>query len=177
MATRLRGRRVVLETLGADAIGAMRRGDTATLEALTGLRWPPQAPPDLADHLDHIHAALVASPEDGDWWTRSICVQGRRDACGAVGLNGPPDRDGIVWIGYALYPEARGHGLATEAVATLIDRAFDDERVRAVLASIAAANHKSLAVVRRVGFRYHRRAGTVEIHRLTRRQWHAERTR
>jgi len=40
-------------------------------------------------------------------------------AIGGVGFKGPPD-DGVVEIGYGLVPSARGHGYATEALATLV---------------------------------------------------------
>ena len=40
-------------------------------------------------------------------------------AIGGVGFKGPPD-GGVVEIGYGLVPSARGHGYATEALATLV---------------------------------------------------------
>ena len=167
----LKGSRVVLRPLGVDGIGAMNRDDHETLEAVTGLRWPEKPPPDLADHLEKISQAARKTPDAALWWTWSIAEPDSVDACGAVGLNGPPGADGIVWIGYALYEQARGKGLATDAVETLTRWAFADERVRVVLASIAPDNHKSSAVAQRAGMRFHARTRAMDIYRLTRGQW------
>ena len=160
--------------MGTDGIGAMLRRDGETLEAVTGLQWPDDPPPALADHLVQIYDALLATPEDAAWWTWSIAMNGERQACGGVGLNGPPDGDGIVWIGYALYPEARGQGLATDAVTALIGWAFGDERVRVVLASIAPDNLKSQDVAERAGMRFHQRSARSALYRQTRGQWPAQ---
>lgn len=155
----------------------MLRRDRETLDAVTGLAWPQEPPPDLADNVKSIHDELKLSPGDALWWTWSIAENGGVEACGGAGFNGPPDADGIIWIGYALYPGARGRGLATDAVETLVSWAFADPRVRVVLASIDPDNDKSCAVARRAGFRFHRRSASMNIYRQTRGQWKARAAR
>ena len=179
VAPTLAGPRVELICLGPDGVGALSRRDLTTLAALTGARWPDASLDDLGDHLDSIQAALVARPEDAPWWTWGVVDRSAGQACGAVGLGGPPDNSGIVWVGYSLYRKARGRGLATEAVKTLVDWAFLQDPVRAVLASIAPQNLKSAAVAGRAGLRFHMRgAGSaMDVYRQTRGQWEEHRCR
>jgi RimJ/RimL family protein N-acetyltransferase len=167
--------RLELRPLPRAAIDAMWRDDRESLQALTGLRWPEEAPPTLGEHLPHISTRLAASPDEAPWWIWSIA--GRHDprAAGAAGYSGPPDDHGLVYIGYALYPFARARGFATEAVRALTERAFGHRDLCAVLATIDAANVPSRAVAERAGLRFHGRYGEMCAYRITRGQWQAGR--
>ena len=62
-------------------------------------------------------------------------------------------------IGYSVVREHRGKGVATEAVAALVEEAFRRTRLREIRAYCVPANRSSLAVLRRVGFE---EKGTLE---------------
>jgi [ribosomal protein S5]-alanine N-acetyltransferase len=71
---------------------------------------------------------------------------------GNCGFKGPPDDRGHVEIGYAVVASDQRRGIATMAARLLIDRAFADGRVSAVLAETLALNPSSQAVLRKCGF-------------------------
>ena len=73
-------------------------------------------------------------------------------AIGDAGFHGPPDEDGEVEIGYALVPEARGAGYASEAVALLVEWAWEQPDVSAVSARVDPGNEPSRRLLERLGF-------------------------
>jgi ribosomal-protein-alanine N-acetyltransferase len=90
---------------------------------------------------------------EGDpWGPRSIVLDGV--VVGSAGFFGPPDAsaDGVpeTEVGYGLVPEARGRGVATEALSALL-AATDAAGVR-VRASVAPDNAASIRVLAKCGF-------------------------
>ena len=99
--------------------------------------WHPSSP--RPDDVDAASMVREASP----WGPRHIVFDGL--AVGGIGLFGPPE-DGEVEVGYGLVEEARGRGLATEALRALLvetDRA--GIRVRAGVRPDNAASLRLLA--------------------------------
>ena len=72
---------------------------------------------------------------------------------GSVAFGGPPDGDGAVLIGYAMYPQFEGRGYATEAVRAMIEWAFHQPGVRLVRALAPVWNTPALRVAENVGMR------------------------
>ena len=62
-----------------------------------------------------------------------------------------PMRDGVE-VGYWLFQEARGRGVATRAVGALVEHAFDNGLIR-VEAHVRVGNRASERVLERLGFR------------------------
>ena len=60
---------------------------------------------------------------------------------------------GLFW---ALFPEHRGHGYATEAAAAMIGYAFEQLRLRRIVATTEHDNTRSMNVMRRLGMRLER---------------------
>jgi [ribosomal protein S5]-alanine N-acetyltransferase len=95
---------------------------------------------------------------DGDpWGPRSIIAFVRRPplVVGSIGCFGPPEphpRDGVLEteVGYGLVPDARGRGLASEALGALLE-ATDAIGVR-LRASVIPDNQASLKVLATCGF-------------------------
>ena len=90
---------------------------------------------------------------DGDpWGPRSLVLDGV--VVGSMGFYGPPDRaaDGALEaeVGYGLVPDARGSGLATEALAAMV-AAAEAVGVR-VRASVLPDNAASIRVLAKCGF-------------------------
>ena len=111
---------------------ALRRSDHEVRERL--LRW----------------AGLgnVAQPT-GTWM---IDVEGK--IVGRAGMDRPDDR-GPVYLSYALAPNMRGQGLATEAASALLDWILDRSDGIDIHAVARPTNHASLAVMKRLGMAKH----------------------
>ena len=78
----------------------------------------------------------------------------RRDdelVVGEIGFVGPP-KEGAVMIGYAIVPEARRHGYATEAIAAVSDWALAQPGVEKVQAQTLPDNEASIRALLRAGF-------------------------
>jgi RimJ/RimL family protein N-acetyltransferase len=113
--------------------------------------WGPEYPTDGS--LACAAAVITADDEGrtdpfGAFWIRRDL-----DATivGDVIFHGPPDERGIIDIGYGLIPAARGAGLATRAVITMIEWAFTDPTVTRVTANTTDDNLGSIGVMHRVG--------------------------
>lgn len=103
--------------------------------------WHPGYP-----RRDDVDAASMA--RDGDTWgPRHIVCDGV--AVGTIGTLGPPN-DGEVEVGYGLVEDARGRGLATEALRALLAET-DAAGVR-VRAGVEPDNGASLRVLAGCGF-------------------------
>lgn len=72
---------------------------------------------------------------------------------GNGGFRGPPDRDGLVEVGYEIAPGFRNRGYATEIVRALVDFALADARVQVVQAHTLAEVNASNRVLARLGLR------------------------
>jgi [ribosomal protein S5]-alanine N-acetyltransferase len=160
MTAALLARTARLELLAAtlDLIAAELAGPEA-LGALLGVPVPASWPPGEYDRdaLEFFTARLVVGGPAAlgwyNWYALSIGADGRRESLVAgAGYMGPP-ADGAVEIGYAVVPEARGRGFATEIVQALAERALSLEGVRRVIAHTLASNATSQGVLKRCGFR------------------------
>jgi RimJ/RimL family protein N-acetyltransferase len=78
---------------------------------------------------------------------------GGRRAIGWVSLRIAEREPGVAEIGYTILSEARGNGLATEAVRALITEAFERAGVDRVRAYCVEANAPSRRLLMRLGFR------------------------
>jgi ribosomal-protein-alanine N-acetyltransferase len=150
----IRTERLRLTPLAGPALEALLAHDRATLERLTGARFgDPAAPPYMADALPVVRDRLRQAPEEGRWWNW-LAVRGESaEAVGSVAFAGPPDQDGAVLIGYAMYPAFEGRGYATEAVRAMIAWAFAQPGVRQVRALAPVWNTPALRVAENVGMR------------------------
>lgn len=124
--------------------------DAATVAALRAGERRPDWHPDFPRE-DDIGAASLW--HEGDpWGPRSIVHRGV--VVGSIGFFGPPEPagDGVLEaeVGYGLVAEARGVGLATEALEALLGP-VDRQHVR-LRASIAPDNATSLRVAAKAGF-------------------------
>ena len=70
---------------------------------------------------------------------------------GEIGFVGPPEY-GVVTIGYAIVPEARRHGFATEAIVALTEWAIAKPEVDVVRAQTLPDNEPSIRALLRTGF-------------------------
>lgn len=105
----------------------------------------------FAGALEHTHAALAADPASARWGTRLFLAGEPRTLVGWGGFKGPPD-GGVVELGYEIAPAHRGGGLATEATERMLDEAFDERSIDAVIAHTLAEPGPSVRVLEKTGF-------------------------
>lgn len=174
----------LFEALNASGVGTppvLRQG------RLTLRAQPPSAAARLADGDPAGLEWIEGSPPEGTWESAGIIVRAvslglyhpgwgcwtitrTRDgvALGSICFHGPPDREGLVEIGYVLSPAARGAGWGTEAVRLLCGWALERPGVTGVFASTEAENTASQRVLERGGFRRLPDDGPLLAYRLTR---------
>jgi ribosomal-protein-alanine N-acetyltransferase len=124
-----------------------------TPEDIARLRGPERAGDWHADFPREDDRDAASMWHDGDpWGPRSIVLDGV--VVGSIGFFGPPSQaeDGVpeTEVGYGLVEEARGSGVATEALTAVLDAA-DAAGVR-IRASVLADNAPSIRVLAKCGF-------------------------
>jgi RimJ/RimL family protein N-acetyltransferase len=85
------------------------------------------------------------------WLPLQVREVARDLAVGGAGFHTVPDADGVVEIGYGIAPSSQGSGVASEAVALLIELATRSG-ARALVAETSAGNVASQRVLARNGF-------------------------
>jgi [ribosomal protein S5]-alanine N-acetyltransferase len=151
--------RLALVSAGPEAIEALLEGRRAAAAALVGTAVPPDWPDGaFASFLRLRLGQLRSEPAAQPWLVRLLVERAEpRRLVGHGGFHGPPGVNALsaadaVELGYALFPEFRGRGYATEAVAALIAWASEEHGLRRFVASVSPTNEPSLALVRRLGF-------------------------
>ena len=126
---------------------------TALMASLPG-DWPP----------DHYEAQVVTRAlsmlrqrETGSPFVLHFVIAGPdrelpRIVAGMAGFSGPPDRNGIVEIGYGVSASLAGRGVASRAVGSLVDMARSSGRVRGLAARTFRTMQESVTVLERNGF-------------------------
>lgn len=124
--------------------------DKAELGRLLGVRvhddWP-----EFPEAMPHIYELLKSSPPE--WGFHLFVHAADRVLIGEGGFKGRPDREGVVELGYALVPEYRGRGLATEAARGLARHAFSHPEVTAVQAHTLPDGAASIRVLAKLGMK------------------------
>jgi RimJ/RimL family protein N-acetyltransferase len=126
-----------------------------TFAELVGLRLPagwPEFPEAFAGERE-------ASPPP--WSGYLFADRATPTLIGNGGFVSPPDRDGVVEIGYEIAPEFRGRGLATEAARALMDIALG-AGAKAVIAHSLPVPNASNAVMRKLGMAFVAELGAGE---------------
>lgn len=151
-------------TLARAAIDDRARLGTL-LEAVVPASWPPEL---FAEGEADFAGRLAEDPSLQGWLSWYIVRVGRaRTLVGVCGLGGPPNSAGEVTLGYAMLPEHRRKGYATEAVGALIDWAFEDPRTRAIVAQTYAHLGESIRVMEKNGLTLEKRAPSPDGELLT----------
>jgi RimJ/RimL family protein N-acetyltransferase len=101
--------------------------------------------------LLHTREALDLDPGSARWGTRFFLTETPRELVGLGGFKGPPTR-GAVELGYAVSPTREGRGIATLAVAELINDAFAEPEVTTIVADTLPDGRSSQRVLEKNGF-------------------------
>ena len=95
---------------------------------------------------------LEEDPAAAGWVTGVIWDERQQVAVGRAGYHGPPDRRGMVEIGYAVDPAYRRRGYARAALEALLQRAAREPQVRTVRVAISPDNAASCRLAAQYGF-------------------------
>ena len=130
----LAGHRLLSESLGAEVPE----------------NWPPPHYSHAA--LEYARAQFGAAMDQG-WSTWYLLSRAQpQQLLGVCGFKGRPDRQGSVEISYAILDQHQGQGLATEAVARLVEWAFAHPGVVEVTAETLPHLRQSIRVLEKAGF-------------------------
>ena len=127
--------------------------DKKGLEPMLGVSVPDSWPV-FPGAMSYVYEKVRSDPSAVGWWTYLFVHAGDGVLAGEGGFKGPPDGSNEVEIGYALVPEYRGRGLATEAARGLVGWAFSHPGVAAVRAETLPDGHASIRVLEKVGMRF-----------------------
>jgi aminoglycoside 6'-N-acetyltransferase len=108
--------------------------------------------------VDSVRADIVEmsrrSPgEPGGWVQFTVLDREGGRVVGDVGLSPAEPETDVIKVGYTIAPAFQGAGFATEAIAALVDYAFDTLGAQAVRAHASALNAPSIRVAEKVGMR------------------------
>jgi GNAT superfamily N-acetyltransferase len=127
--------------------------DKKGLEPLLGVSvsdgWPV-----FPGAIPPIYEKLRPDPSAVGWWSYLFVHTGDRTLAGDGGFKGRPDESNEVEIGYALVPEYRGRGLATESARGLVGWAFSHPEVAAVRAEALPDGQASIRVLEKLGMTF-----------------------
>jgi ribosomal-protein-serine acetyltransferase len=117
--------------------------------------WLPWVPFNIDAEASFRYAEASAA----DWDNARACRLGIRDRIGrrlvgVVGLEAFAHLHQSVELGYWLRSDACGRGLMTEAARATVEWAFGSLQAHRVRVAAATDNHRSLGVIRRLGFRF-----------------------
>ncbi|HEX7078634.1 MAG TPA: GNAT family N-acetyltransferase [Candidatus Eisenbacteria bacterium] len=179
----LETRRLILVAATEDLAAAELR-DRARFAALLGARvhasWPP--PSNDEGSMAFLFSIVAGKPgvvgfAHWYWLLRTETADGIPIAIGNGGFLGPPTSDGTVEVGYSVVEAFQRRGLATEAVAALIEWVFRDARVARVIAHAHSEPRASRRVLAKLAFARRGESaerGTIRFV-LTREAWGAAR--
>ena len=151
--------RLTLRPLTVSIIEAWLSGDQSVFRRLAGGTFPVEhpVPPLMEDALPLIRDRLLADGRERSWsW---VGVDDHRQSAVVVGgLGFSPSAQGVVTLGYSVYPEYEGRGYATEFARALVEWAFGHKDVTGVGATIPEWHGASRRVATKAGMHV---AGTV----------------
>lgn len=103
--------------------------------------------------LEYSLNRLSESREESGWWTYFPIHKEDNKLIGSGGYKGKPSANGTVELGYEIAPDYRNRGLATEMTQALIAHAFNNEKVKSILAHTLAEDNPSTKVLKKCGFK------------------------
>ncbi|WP_409291873.1 GNAT family N-acetyltransferase [Peribacillus sp. SCS-37] len=115
---------------------------------------------DVSDTEVFIRRSLAGFHGDGGFWAG---IWHKEKLAGSIGYLYIDKKNKKTEIGYWLGSEFEGKGLATQSCRFLIQNAFENLGLNKVEINAAAANHKSRAIPRRLGFK---EEGTIRDYEL-----------
>ena len=123
------------------------------LEPLLGVSIP-DSWPTFPESMPHGYEILKRDPVSSNWGFYLFTHAKDKMLVGEGGFKGKPDEAGVVEIGYAIVPEYRRRGLATEAAHGLTAYAFSHPEVNIVQAHTLLNGTPSINVLKKLGMKF-----------------------
>ena len=154
--TETRLKQPLLETVRCTVRPAVPSDLDALVAAVRSPVFPqrlPLAQMQTADEFRRWLELMCSRSADGLAFIWSIDLRGGPCCIGQVSLS--PRTDSTAWsIAFWLDPTHWGNGLAVEAVSRVIKFTFESLAIQELWAGVALWNHRSIATLERLGFRY-----------------------
>ena len=103
------------------------------------------------DKADTPPSTDSATPESAARGARAYITLATREVAGMGGFTGPPDVQGLVMMGYSVFPAFQRQGYASEAARALADWALTQPGVASIQATISPRNIASERVAAYAG--------------------------
>lgn len=153
-----RTERLELVPITVEMVEAIFRDDRHACEQLAGASmpeaWPGKALVERA--FSTSLESIRADPDRLLWGDHLVLDPRERRIVGSVVFHGRPDDGGCTEVGYGIEAASQGHGYATEAVASVVDWAFE-AGATCLFAATPPWHTASIRVLEKCGFE---RAGT-----------------
>lgn len=116
-------------------------------------RYLDHPPPPSVEHLRAVYAGVEKrlSPDGSQVWLNWVVRRPGQSPLGCVQATVMPNR--TAWVGYVFSMQHGGRGHATQAVRAMLEHLTFDGGVRCFLASVEAANLRSIRLLARLAFR------------------------
>jgi ribosomal-protein-alanine N-acetyltransferase len=140
---------------GTKVLAAAEIEDRVEFAKLLGALVPETWPPDNLRHVLGCFYGLYREHLEWEGWLAWYAIRIDNHypiLCGSIGFKGPPDKRGMVEIGYSVLPEFQRQGLATEMVADIIQWAKHQPEVRQIEAETNINDEASIRVLEKNGF-------------------------
>ena len=145
--------RLDLEPMTLELMEALLRGDRESAQPMIGYRIPWNWPDGDEAVLRFRSTIARAQPETLPLLLRAMVLRVDPEVMvGRIGFHGPPDHEGVLEMGYKVFPEYRRRGYAREAVLAMLRWAQRDPGVRRFRASVSPENLPSRNLVAGLGF-------------------------
>jgi ribosomal-protein-alanine N-acetyltransferase len=149
----IRTRRLELVSMSPSFLNAVLADRRADAEAIAALKLPPDWPDERDRSLFRRRLEQMRQDSDSQQWLlRAIVLSARRVLIGHIGFHGPPETVGRAELGYAVMPDYRRLGYASEAARTMMEWAHREHGVTSFFVAISPDNAASLAMAVRLGF-------------------------
>ena len=153
MNTEVRSKRLDLVPMSLELMEALLRGDLVSAQPMVGYRIPSDWPHVLESVLRYRIPIAQAQPESLPLLLRAMVLRADPDVVvGRLGFHGPTGNDGMLEIGYEVFPEYRRRGFAREAALAMLRWAQRDPAVLRFRATVSPDNAPSRDLVTGLGF-------------------------
>ena len=148
----VRSERLELVPMSLGLMEALLRGDLVAAQGVVGYRIPSDWPQVMESVLRYRIPIAQAQPESLPLLLRAMVLRADPEVVvGRLGFHGPVDDDGMLEIGYEVFPAYRRRGYAREAVVAMFRWAQQDPAVRRFRASVSPHNLPSRNLVTALG--------------------------
>ena len=145
--------RLDLVPMTLELMEALLRGDLVSAQRMVGYGIPSDWPHVMESVLRYRIPIAQAQPESLPLLLRAMVLRADPEVVvGRLGFHGPADNDGMLEIGYEVFPGYRRQGYAREAVVAMFRWAQHDPGVRRFRASVSPQNLPSRNLVTALGF-------------------------